>query len=91
MLFLAACGGGGPGKLAVDSPALPYQAPDISEITGIDEDAEPADEAEEKPTVAAPAPAKVPAKAPAKTPAKVAAPKAAAPTPAAGSAAAPKP
>jgi len=40
-LFLVACGGGGPGKLAVDSPALPYQAPDISEITGIDEDEEP--------------------------------------------------
>jgi hypothetical protein len=26
-----------PGKLMVDSPALPYQAPDISEITGIEE------------------------------------------------------
>jgi hypothetical protein len=35
-----------PGKLMVDSPALPYQPPDISEITGIEEpdedDAEPA-------------------------------------------------
>ena len=26
------------GKLQVDTPALPYQKPDISEITGIDED-----------------------------------------------------
>lgn len=25
------------GKLTVDSPALPYQAPDISDITGIEE------------------------------------------------------
>jgi hypothetical protein len=24
MLFLVACGGGGPGKLMVDTPALPY-------------------------------------------------------------------
>jgi hypothetical protein len=31
------CGRTG-GKLQVDSPALPYQKPDISEITGIDED-----------------------------------------------------
>lgn len=29
---------GTPGKLKVDSPALPYIAPDISDITGIDED-----------------------------------------------------
>ncbi len=34
---LASCGGSR-GKVVVDSPALPYQAPDISEITGIDED-----------------------------------------------------
>ena len=34
---LAACGGA-QGKLAVDTPVLPYQAPDISDITGIDED-----------------------------------------------------
>jgi hypothetical protein len=33
---LAGCGAHG--KLRVDSPVLPYQAPDISEITGIDED-----------------------------------------------------
>ena len=31
-----ACGGGGPGKIMADTPALPYQAPDIDEITGID-------------------------------------------------------
>ena len=34
---LAGCAGTH-GKIVVDSPALPYQAPDISEITGIDED-----------------------------------------------------
>ncbi len=32
----AACGGGGAGKIMADTPALPYQAPDIDEITGID-------------------------------------------------------
>ena len=30
--------GGSRGKIVVDTPVLPYQAPDISEITGIDED-----------------------------------------------------
>jgi hypothetical protein len=35
---LAACGGPSQGKLRVDSPILTYQKPDISEITGIDED-----------------------------------------------------
>ncbi|MBV8756417.1 MAG: hypothetical protein JO257_04040 [Deltaproteobacteria bacterium] len=34
---LAGCAGAR-GKVVVDSPALPYQAPDISEITGIDDD-----------------------------------------------------
>jgi hypothetical protein len=36
---LAGCAGTR-GKVVVDSPALPYQAPDISEITGIDDDAD---------------------------------------------------
>jgi len=36
---LAGCAGTR-GKVVVDSPALPYQAPDISEITGIDEDSD---------------------------------------------------
>ena len=36
-IVLASCGGSR-GRVVVDSPALPYQAPDISEITGIDED-----------------------------------------------------
>jgi hypothetical protein len=36
-IVLASCGGSR-GRMVVDSPALPYQAPDISEITGIDED-----------------------------------------------------
>jgi hypothetical protein len=33
---LAGCGGTR-GKLIVDTPATPYQKPDISEITGIEE------------------------------------------------------
>jgi hypothetical protein len=36
-LVLASCGGSR-GKIVVDTPVLPYQAPDISEITGIDDD-----------------------------------------------------
>jgi hypothetical protein len=43
---LAGCGGGGGGKLVVDNPALPYQAPDIEELTGIDDDDEDADTAD---------------------------------------------
>lgn len=38
---LAGCAGTR-GKVVVDSPALPYQAPDISEITGIDDDSDDA-------------------------------------------------
>ena len=37
---LSACGGPTQGKLVVDTPILHYQQPDISEITGIDEDDE---------------------------------------------------
>lgn len=36
MLCLGACGGHH-GTLRVDSPVTPYQAPDISELTGIEE------------------------------------------------------
>jgi hypothetical protein len=36
----AACGGGGAGKIMADTPALPYQAPDIDEITGIESEEE---------------------------------------------------
>lgn len=36
-IVLASCGGSR-GKIVVDTPVLPYQAPDISEITGIDDD-----------------------------------------------------
>jgi hypothetical protein len=36
-VVLASCGGSR-GKIVVDTPVLPYQAPDISEITGIDDD-----------------------------------------------------
>lgn len=38
---LAGCAGTR-GKVVVDSPALPYQAPDISDITGIDDDSDDA-------------------------------------------------
>lgn len=36
-----ACGGGGAGKIMADTTILPYQAPDIDEITGIDSDSDP--------------------------------------------------
>jgi hypothetical protein len=52
ILSLAACGGTTAGKIMADTPVLPYQAPDISEITGIEEPDEA--DAEQKP---APAPA----------------------------------
>jgi hypothetical protein len=42
--LLAACGGHH-GKLVADSPVTPYEKPDISEITGIDEDDAPAETA----------------------------------------------
>jgi hypothetical protein len=54
---LGACGGHH-GKLVADSPVTPYEKPDISEITGIDEDETPAE-------APAPAPEKAPAAAPA--------------------------
>ena len=73
--LLAGCGGGGPGKIMADTPALPYQAPDIDEITGIDSDAEPSEPAPPPEPVAAPTPAPAPA------PAPVAPPPAAKPAP----------
>ena len=57
-------------KVMTDTPPLPYQAPDIAEITGIEEDEEPT-EPEEAP---APAPTPTPAAAPAPAPAPAAAP-----------------
>jgi hypothetical protein len=60
------CGHGPGGKLMVDTPALPYQAPDIDEITGIDSDEEPAPKK--------PAAVETPKAAPAPTPAAMAAP-----------------
>ncbi|MEO8840060.1 MAG: hypothetical protein ABI591_03175 [Kofleriaceae bacterium] len=54
---LGACGGHH-GKLVADSPVTPYEKPDISEITGIDEDEAPAE-------TPAPALEKAPAPAPA--------------------------
>jgi hypothetical protein len=62
MLFLAIGGGacgGHHGTLRVDSPVTPYEKPDISEITGIDEDDASSSDEGEKP---APAPAPAPAK-----------------------------
>ncbi|HEU0036269.1 MAG TPA: hypothetical protein VFQ53_36905 [Kofleriaceae bacterium] len=65
--FLGACGHGPGGKLPVDSPAMPYQAPDIDEISGIDSE----DEAEVKEEPAKePAKGTPPAPAPAPTPKK---------------------
>ncbi len=57
---LGACGHRG--KMVVDTPIKPYQAPDISEITGIDEDesSEPTSGSAAQPA-AAPAPAPAPA------------------------------
>lgn len=80
LLATVGCGGPTQNKVMADTPALPYQAPDIAEITGIDEDEEPAEEDEpaEEP---APAPAPQPAAAPA-APATPAAPAAKAPAPA---------
>lgn len=82
----AACGSS-QNKVMADTPVLPYQSPDISEITGIDEDEDDVDDTEpdEAPS-AAPAPAPAPAAAPAPAPAKAApakpAAKAQAPAPA---------
>jgi hypothetical protein len=71
---------GTPNKIMADTPVLPYQEPDIEEITGIDEPDEEEEEESEAPA-AAPAPAPAPAaatpapaaQAPAKTAAKPAA------------------
>jgi hypothetical protein len=57
-VVLGACGGHH-GKLVADSPVTPYEKPDISEITGIDEDETPAETPAAAPdkTEKAPAPA----------------------------------
>jgi hypothetical protein len=57
LVGLGACGHRG--KMVVDTPLKPYVAPDISEITGIDEDDT------DNGSAAAPAPEKAPATAPA--------------------------
>ncbi|MGE5183571.1 MAG: hypothetical protein ACM31C_15975 [Acidobacteriota bacterium] len=62
VLGLSACGHSG--KMVVDTPIKPYQAPDISEITGIDED-DATDQDKTEAPAPAPAPAPVPAAAPA--------------------------
>jgi hypothetical protein len=63
MLLLAGACGGHHGTLRVDSPVTPYEKPDISEITGIDEDdASTTDEGEKPAAAPAPAPAPAPAK-----------------------------
>jgi len=60
ILSLAACGGTTAGKIMADTPVLPYQPPDISEITGIEEPDE--SEAEQKPQPPAAQIAQPPAK-----------------------------
>jgi hypothetical protein len=81
MTTAAAGCGASPNKVMADTPALPYEAPDIAEITGMEED-EDDDESTDAPSPApAPAPspaAATPAPAPAgKAPAKQPAAKAA--------------
>jgi hypothetical protein len=66
---VSACGGGGGGKLMVDTPVLPYRAPDVDDITGDDFDDVGADDdgsAASTPT-AVPAAAITPAKQTGKT------------------------
>ncbi len=88
-VLATACGGGGAGKIMADTPALPYQAPDIDEITGIDPDEEPAEQPEPAPAPA-PAPAPTPAAATPPAPAPKATPAPKAPAPKATPKAAPK-
>jgi hypothetical protein len=58
--ILAACGAHG--QMRVDTPVTPYVAPDISDITGIDDDsASDSDSGSGNPTTPAPAPAPTPA------------------------------
>ena len=58
LLLFAACGH--QGKMRVDNPTVkPYQKPDISEITGIDED-DDAGSGSDAGSAAAPAPAPAP-------------------------------
>jgi hypothetical protein len=66
-VVLGACGGHH-GKLVADSPVTPYEKPDISEITGIDEDETPAETP--APAAAPDKPEKAPAPAAPATPAK---------------------
>ncbi|MGE0547106.1 MAG: hypothetical protein AB7R00_08625 [Kofleriaceae bacterium] len=67
LAIAAGCGGGPGGKIMADTPVLPYQAPDIDEITGIDSEAEDDTDAEADAAPAAdPAPAQSPT--PASTP-----------------------
>lgn len=75
----AACGGHQGNKVLADTPVLPYQSPDIAEITGIEEPEEDAEESEAPPAAPAPAPAPAAATPPAPAPAPAPAPKAAAP------------
>jgi hypothetical protein len=66
--ILAACGTHG--QMRVDTPVTPYVAPDISDITGIDDD----DSGDSDAGSAAAAPAPAPAPAPAAGPAPAAKP-----------------
>ncbi|MFT3698869.1 MAG: hypothetical protein QM831_37325 [Kofleriaceae bacterium] len=62
VVLLAACGGHH-GQIHTDSPVTPYEKPDISEITGIDEDdASDAEAAKPAPEAAKPAAPAAPAK-----------------------------
>ncbi len=63
LLFLPLAACGHQGKMVVDTPIAPYQKPDISEITGIDED-----DAEQPAAKPAPVPAAKSTPAPAAAP-----------------------
>ena len=87
-IFVVVCGcGGSQNKVMADTPVLPYQAPDISEITGIEEP----DESEPEAAPPAHPAAEAHPTAPAKTPAAAPTPPAPAKAPAAATPAAKTP
>ncbi len=65
-----ACGTPKAGKLAVDTPALPYKAPDIEELSGVPDEPESPPADEPKPEAKADTPPPTPVIATPTTPAK---------------------
>jgi hypothetical protein len=56
------CSTHAPAALAVDTPLVPYAAPDVDELVGEDLSAEEEEEPAEEPAAPAPAPAATPTK-----------------------------